>query len=139
MRDLVLDSEDVGHVAIKPLGPQMIAGFRFDQLACNPHALTGSSYASLEDMPHAKFASDLLHIDESPLVDERRSSRDDKEPSVMRKGGNDVFCNAIREILLLGITAHVREREHRNRWLVRKRKLAAQNARGRRTLEPPVH
>src|SRR5262245_10940816 len=43
LRDLVLDSEDVGHVAIEPLGPQIIASFRFDQLACNPHALTGSS------------------------------------------------------------------------------------------------
>ncbi len=39
-----------------------------------------------------------------------------------------IFGNAVREILLLGISTPVREREDRNGWLVRQRKLAAKNA-----------
>src|SRR5271169_780570 len=35
--DLVLDGKDVAEVAVVPVGPDMSAGYRIDQLGGNPH------------------------------------------------------------------------------------------------------
>ena len=37
LRDLVLQGEQVGHLAVVPLGPQVVAGQRVDELGGDAH------------------------------------------------------------------------------------------------------
>ena len=48
----------------------MAAGRRIDELGVDPQPAPGSAHAALEHVAHAEFARDLLHIDQSALVDE---------------------------------------------------------------------
>src|SRR5215471_12663881 len=116
--DLVLHGEDVAEIAVVALGPNVIAGFRLDQLRGDPQPVAALADASFEHVAHAELASDLLHINRAAFVDEAAVACDDKEPPELRQRRGDVFDHAIGEDFLLGVGAHVRERKRRDRGLV---------------------
>src|SRR3954447_7055593 len=45
---LILDGEDVGEIAIVPVGPQMATRGRIDQLGCDADAVAGLAHAAFE-------------------------------------------------------------------------------------------
>ena len=55
----------------------------------------------------------------------RRIAGDDEQPLDAGQAGDDVFDHAVDEIVLLGISAHVLERQHRDRRPVRQRQRRA--------------
>jgi hypothetical protein len=112
LRNLILNSEDVCHIAVVSFCPKMSSRFRLDQLAGNPDPLASFSDTALEEISNTKLARHLFHINRAPFVHEARIPGDDKEPAVMRKRGYDVFCYAIRKIFLLGISTHIGEGEN---------------------------
>jgi hypothetical protein len=57
-RDLVLHSEDVRQVTIVAVGPDMVAGFRINELGVDANPLT----AAFQHVTHAEFAPDPLHV-----------------------------------------------------------------------------
>ena len=66
-----------------------------------------------------KLPSDLLHAHRPALENERGVPSDNEQPANARKGSQQVFRDPVREILLLGVAAHVGEREDGYGGLVR--------------------
>ena len=111
--------------AIEFLGPQMRAGLGLDQLPGDPQRRARLSHAAFQHVAHAKLASDLPDVDRPALVGERGIARDHEQRLEARQRGRDVLHQAVGKILLLGIAAHVLERQHRDRGLVGKRERRA--------------
>ena len=59
LRDFTLDLEDVGQLPVVSLGPQVLVGFRVDELSHDPHAVAGTANAALENGRHLEFVSYL--------------------------------------------------------------------------------
>src|SRR5215467_4593839 len=98
--------------------PQMAARRGIDELATDAQAVRRLAYASFEHVSHSQFAAHLLYVHRLALVGEARISGDHEQRLEARQSGDDVLDHPVREILLLGITAHVLERQHGNGWLV---------------------
>lgn len=73
---LVLQREDIGQQALETLGPKMHAAAGIDQLTAKPQLVSRFAYTALDQIPHAKFAPDLLGVDVAALVGKARMSRD---------------------------------------------------------------
>ncbi len=117
-RHVVLDREDVGELPVEAFGPEMSAGRRIDQLRGDPHPVARFAHAPLEDVAHAEAFADLGNVDVLALEGERRIAGDHEELRELRQRGDDVFRDAVGEILLLGVAAHVGERQNGDRRLV---------------------
>src|SRR5262249_52767878 len=120
-------------LAIVPIGPQMMPACRFDQLRGNAYPAGSPPHAAFEHITHPKLTAHSADIDCWPLIRERRAPRDHKKRMVARKISDDVLGDAFREIFLLSIAAHIREREHRDRRLLRQWSRRCRNT-GRRAI-----
>ena len=118
VRHIVLNGENVGELAVEPFRPQVPAGGRVDELGRDPHPIARFAHAAFEDVTHAEALTDLGDMDVLALEGERRISRDDEQRRELRERGDDVFRDAVGEIFLLGVAAHIGERQNRNRRLV---------------------
>ena len=87
--------------------PNVISRGGIDQLSRDAHTVSSLAHTSFQNVAHAEFSGDLLHIDGSALVGESRVASDDEEPPQLRESRDDVFGHSVREVLLLRITAHV--------------------------------
>ena len=76
---LILNIEKLSKLAVKPISPNVRTSGSLDQLRGNPHAVPHSPHAALDDIPNAKFLSDLLHIHRAAFVGERGVSCDDEK------------------------------------------------------------
>src|SRR5215831_17986023 len=74
---------------------------------------------ALQHVAYSKFPTNLLHLYRPALVSEARIAGDHEQPAYAAERGDDLFDHAVRKIVLLGIAAHVLERQHGNRGLVR--------------------
>ena len=110
--DLVLHREHVGEVAVVALRPDVAAGGDVVELRRDAHAVAALAHAALDHIADAELLGDLLHVDGLALVDERRVARDHEEPAQLGQRGDDVLADAVGEILLLRIAAHVDEGKH---------------------------
>ena len=117
LRDLVLDGEDVGQIAVVAIGPEMRPVLRIDQLRVDADALARLSDAAFENVGDVEAPAHLLHVGVLALVGEGRIPRDDRQRRDLRQIGDDVLGDAVGEVFLLGIAAHVGERKHRDRRL----------------------
>src|SRR5258708_997882 len=97
------------------LGPKVFTGVRVHQLSRDAHAIDVASDAAHHEIADPKLASNLLHIKMRSLVLERRMLGDDEKSGEFRQAGDEVLGDAIAEIVLLRIAAHVGERKHSNR------------------------
>src|SRR5262245_51303898 len=100
----------------------MCPGGGIDKLPCNADPIGRFPDTALEEVAHAQLTADLLNVHGSALVREARIARDHKQPAETRQSSNDVLDHSVGKVLLLGIAAHVRERKHRDRRLVRESK-----------------
>ena len=116
LRDLVLQGEDVGQVAVVAVGPDVVAGRAVDQLGGDPHPAAGLAHAAFEHVADAELARHLGQTS-TDLALEREGgvARDHDQRRDLRQVGDDVLADAVAEILLLGIAAHVGERQHADR------------------------
>ena len=83
-RNLVLHSEDISQITIVTLRPDVDAGFCIDKLRVDADPLTAATHAAFQDIAHAKFTSDLLHVDRMALVGEAGIAGDDEQPADAR-------------------------------------------------------
>ena len=116
--DLVLKVEDVGRIAVVAFRPEVDAGLGVDQLGVDADAPAGLAHAALDHVAHAELAGHLAHVERLALVGEGRIAGDDQEPGDLGQVGDQILGHAVGEVLLLGIAAHIRERQHRDRGLV---------------------
>ena len=115
LRDLVLDGEDVIEVAVEPFGPQVIARRSVDELRGDPHALPGLSDAALQHVADIQLAGDFTDGYRPPLERERRVAGDHAERRNLGEVGGDVLADAVAEVFLFRIAAHVLERQDADR------------------------
>ena len=110
--NFVLDGKDIRQIPIETFSPDMAAVFRVDKLARDADSGSSFSYTSLKNVTHSQLLADLLHLDRFIFVSERGVSRDDEESGNLRKIGNDILGNAVAEIFLLRVAAHIVERQN---------------------------
>src|SRR5215472_17418136 len=96
----------------------MRTGLCINQLRHDSHLRACLANRTLEQIANSQFAPDLFHIDRMALVGEARIAGDDKEPRDPGQRGDDLLDHSVDKIFLLRVTAHVLERQHRDRWLV---------------------
>ena len=111
MGDLVLDGKNIGKIAIESVRPNVRAVCGVDELARNADARGGFAHTAFEDEIGAQLSADALHFHGLTFVGERRVTCDDRQRRNLREIGDDVFGDAVAEIFLLRIAAHVREWE----------------------------
>ena len=63
MRDVILNLEDIGQVAVVAVSPQMRAVSRVDELRRDTHTIARPADRAFEDRSHAKLATNGAHID----------------------------------------------------------------------------
>jgi hypothetical protein len=110
--DLVLYGEHVGEAAIVTFGPDVAAGGNVIELCRDAHAVAVPADAAFDHVADPELGADLLDVDGFAPVDERRVARDHEESAQLGKRGDDVLADAVGEISLLGIIAHVDEGQH---------------------------
>ena len=118
-RDLILKLEHVFERTVEPVGPQMRAGLRLDQLRRDAHPVARFAHAAFEHVAHSQFAGDLPHVDGSAFVGGARVAGDNEQPADARERGDDLLDHAVGEIFLLRIAAQILKRQYRNRGFVR--------------------
>src|SRR5688572_17044846 len=119
LRDIVLHLEDVSKVTIIALGPHMSAAQPVDQLGGDANPVPGLSNTAFQSELDTELAAYVGDTECLSLEDERRVARDDEQPRSLAEVGDDILCNAITEVLLIGIAAHVVEGKNDDRWFFR--------------------
>src|SRR6185437_12436224 len=69
-------------------------------------------HTALDDIADPELFGDLLRVDGPALEEERGIACDDEEPAQLRQRRDDVLADAVGEILLLRIAAHVHKGKH---------------------------
>ena len=82
-----------------------------DQLSVDAHFAARPPDASLEHIADAQLAADLLGVDPFIPVSEGRITRDHKAVCDARQIRCYILCDPIGEILLVGVTAEIGERQ----------------------------
>ena len=113
--DLVLYVEDVLQLAVEALGPDVVVGVGVDELRRDPQAVAGLSHAAFQDVAGPQLPGDLA--DPGVLVFEREAgvAGHHGKRAPVRQSGDDVLGQAVGEVLLLGVAAHVLERQDSDR------------------------
>ena len=111
--------KNIAEVTFKSIGPKVHPGRSINQLADDADFSRRLAHTAFKHVADAEFAPDLLDIDGLAFVGKGGVSRDDEQRFGPRQPGNDVLDHAVGEIFLLRIAAHVLERQHRDRGLVR--------------------
>ena len=93
----------------------MPAGRRVDELGGDPDPSARFAHAPLEDVAHAEALTDLAEVDVLALEGEGGIAGDHEKPRKLRERGDDVLRDAVGEIFLLRVAAHVVERQHGDR------------------------
>ena len=116
LRDIVLNGEDVLHLAVVALRPQMITVGNVHELSGDAKAVAHLADAALENRRDLQLPSDLADVLVLSLERERRRARRDAQRLNLGQSVDDLFRHAVGEVFVLRIGAHVRERQHRDRF-----------------------
>ena len=92
---------------------------RGDELRRDADAVAGLSDAAFENVRHTKGRGDLANVLMLALERERRGARDHLQARDLRQEVDDFLGQAVAEVLVLLVAAHVLERQDRDRWLSR--------------------
>ena len=117
--DLVLDGEHVGEHTVVALGPQIPARGRVGQLRRDPDPVPGPADAALEDVAGTQPGTHLPRVRARALEGEGGLAGSHEEPGDLGEIGDEVVGDAVAEVFLVRIAAHVHERQHRHRGPLR--------------------
>ena len=120
----------VGKLAVVILGPEMRSAVGNDELRSDPHATAHLSHAPFQNMADLEFARDSRHIDVLALVHKGTVAGNDRQRRDLAQVGNDVLGDAVAEVFLFGIAAHVGERKHADRDARRARRRSGRRRTG---------
>ena len=90
----------------------MIAGFSVDQLHVHPKAVAATLHRAFKHIADVQLAPELLHVNGFALERERGVARNDERATDARQVRGQALGHAIHKVVLLGIAADVRERQH---------------------------
>ena len=107
--DFVLEGKSVIELAIVAVSPLVRTGRSVDKLSADADTVARAANAALQHVAHPELAPDLPDVDGLALVLEARIAGDHKQLREPRQIGDDVFGDAVTEIVLARVTAHVGE------------------------------
>ena len=110
--DFVLHVEQVRHLAVIALRPEVIAVARVDELRGDAEARPGSPHAAFENGGDAQRVGDLANVLGLALEREGRRARGHLQPRDLRQEIDDLLGQAVAEVLVVLVRAHVGERQH---------------------------
>jgi len=113
-RKFDLKREYVLELAIVALGPTVGAIYSIEELCRNADAIAIAANTTLEHVADTQLVGHLANIGRLAFVPKGRVAGDDKQRGEPRQLGDDVFGDAITEVFLARIAAHVGERQDRN-------------------------
>src|SRR5215207_8268393 len=90
-----------------------------NQLRGNSYLVVSLPYAAFQDVTHPHLPTHVLHFHRLAFVGEGRITSDDKEAGDSGEVGGEHFGDAVAEVVLLWVFAHVVERQHDDGGLVR--------------------
>jgi len=108
-RDLALDRQYVLQVAVKGLGPFLEACSGLHQLGADPHPAVGPPDTAVQQVGHAQPGADLATVGCTALELEGRGPGDHLQQLDARQGVDQLFGQAVREIVLGQIAAQIGE------------------------------
>ena len=114
-RDVLLDVENVVHLPVVGLRPEVKTVRRRDQLHGNPQPIAGAPDAAFEHVRYTELAADFAQVFVAIFEIKRRRPPRYFEPADLRDVVDQLFGQAIREIVAVGIVAEAREWQHRKR------------------------
>ena len=103
---------------IVALGPAVGASRGIDELGGDADAIASAANAAFEHVADAELATDLSDVGGLALVLEARIAGDDEQLGEARELGDDVFGDAVAEVFLAWVAAHVGEGKDGDRGLV---------------------
>ena len=115
LRDLVLDREDVGHLAIVALRPQVAAVGDGDQLRGHAQAIARLPHAALQNVRDAQRIANTADVFILALESEGRGPRRHLQPRQFRQCVDDLLGEPVAEVLVVLVAAHVGEGQHSDR------------------------
>src|SRR5262249_9576823 len=98
--------EDILDVPVIAFGPEVCPGNGVDQLCGDAQALAGAPHAALRDVADRQLAPGLILLERA---------RDDEQRAIARERGDNVFGDAVAEILPVRLLAHIAEAPDRDR------------------------
>jgi hypothetical protein len=87
----------------------MVSGRTVDQLRGNPDPAAGLADAAFQYVADAQFLGDFRNIDSLAFEGKGGVARHHRQRRNLRQIGGDVLADAVAEIFLLGVAAHVGE------------------------------
>src|SRR5262245_36570710 len=120
---LVLKIKNILKRTIEPVGPDMRATVRVDELSSDANARHCLADAAFQHVANTKLSTNLSYVELLAFVKEAGIACDYEKPLSTRERGYDVFDHPVSKVVLLGIAAHVLEWQHGDRRLVGKRQL----------------
>ena len=105
--------------AVVSLGPDVPARRRLDELGCDSHAIARFAHAALDHVADPQLTPICLISTALPLNLKAEFRAMTKQLAESRQLGNDILRDAVAEILLFRIAAHVGEGQDRNRGFSR--------------------
>ena len=110
--DLILQLEQVGHVFLEAVGPEMRAGFGVDELRVDAHPVLVALHRAFEHIADAELLADLLGVDVLALVGEGRVAGDDEAVADARQVGRQILGDPVGEVVLVRVVREVGEGQH---------------------------
>ena len=108
---LVLDKEDVGHLAIEAIGPNLGAGLGVDELRRDAEAVVGAPDTALEYVARPQLAPEFGGVHGLALVLKGGVAREYAQVARRsRQRGHQVLSQTVTEILLVRVAAQVERR-----------------------------
>src|SRR5262249_58913900 len=113
--DVVLYLEDVIHLAIVSLRPEVVALGGADELGRDAYLVAASAHRTLEHVGHVQLSRDLRDLDSLTLEREGRGARRHLELWNLRQQIEQFLRDTIGEVSLVLGLRHVHKRQHRDR------------------------
>ncbi len=113
-RNIVLHSEEFGHLAVVGLRPQVVATVHVDQLGGDPQCVARPAHRAFQHVDHPERMAHCVQV--GILALERKRGRARRHPQAGYAGQvvEQVLGQAIREILLVRVGAQVDEGQYRD-------------------------
>ena len=99
-RDLTLQLQDVGQVALVFTRPQMRIRRHVNQLHADAHAIAGAQHRPFDDRVHVQRLRNLRKRAGATFEPHHRRARDDAQRADTGKVADERFCHAVGEVFL---------------------------------------
>ena len=119
LRQLLLDRKDILENPVVAVRPEMVSGDRIDQLTGHANPVGDLADAAFQHVANTEVRRHRAHIDGLALVGEAAIAGNHEQLVEVRQLGDDVLGDAVGEVLLVGIAAHVLERQYGDGGFVR--------------------